>query len=533
MSTIKPLCNMMAIVISALSLAACSGEEPAGDGDGPRTLVVDINYSGDLRTADPGRMLEVTGYLVDRQLYDTLLTFEEGDLSEVVPSLAESFEASKDAKTYTFILRDDIEFSDGTPMTSADVVFSLNRLKNLKGNPSYLMDGLSVSAPDETTVVIQSQTPNPAIPRLITQQNFGVLNSKLVKEHGGTDAPDADSTDKAEDFLNQTSAGSGAYVLESFSTTTEVVFKRNSNYWGPEPAYDRVVLRNVEEPTQLTNIQQGESQVILNVSTDQAGTLPKDGSLQVFVEPSTLMLFIFANTDPSVSEVAADRDVWEAIRYGIDYDSLLELGGEGTVQPSSVIPYGVPGALPEAEAPKQDVERAKAALERSGIPNPTVELEFPSDMTTGGADLDPIAERVQSNLKEIGLNVQLAPVPLAKSLETWRAGEEELGMWDIASSYGDPSEFLTFTPGGDNGSRANWEEGDAPEVEELAKDASTSIDEDERAQLYSDLAASLNESSPFFPLLQPAKVLVAAPSVTNVKFDPALPFNFAKLGYKG
>ena len=110
-----------------------------------KTLVVDRSF--EIRTSDPQRAFEPTASIVDRAVYDTLLTFRGGDVSR--PRLhggARLHARRRDAKTYTFDLRRDIRFADGTPMTAADVVFSFRRLINLKGNPSFLLAGVTVSA---------------------------------------------------------------------------------------------------------------------------------------------------------------------------------------------------------------------------------------------------------------------------------------------------------------------------------------------------------------------------------------------------
>src|SRR6185437_9946104 len=114
-------------------------------------------------------------------------------------------------------LRKNIKFTDGTPLTSADVVFSFDRLVNLKGNPSFLLAGITTTAKGPYTVVLHSNTPNPAIPVLVANTSLGIVNSKVVKAHGGTDAVGADKKDKAESYLNKISAGSGPYVLKTFN----------------------------------------------------------------------------------------------------------------------------------------------------------------------------------------------------------------------------------------------------------------------------------------------------------------------------
>ena len=133
---------LVAAATAFLSASAWSAEVQA------ETLVVDRSF--EIRTSDPQRAFEPTASIVDRAIYDTLLTFKGGDVSRPLPMAAQSFQASRDAKTYTFQLRRDIRFADGTPMTAADVVFSFRRLINLKGNPSFLLGGVRVSAAAST-----------------------------------------------------------------------------------------------------------------------------------------------------------------------------------------------------------------------------------------------------------------------------------------------------------------------------------------------------------------------------------------------
>lgn len=94
------------------------------------------------------------------------------------------------------------------------------------------MNGITVSAPDAGTVVLTTEKPTPQVLAIVTSPALAVLNSKLVKANGGSDAVDAKDTDKALDFLKSTSVGSGPYILKSFNLTTEVVLIKNKKYWG-------------------------------------------------------------------------------------------------------------------------------------------------------------------------------------------------------------------------------------------------------------------------------------------------------------
>jgi peptide/nickel transport system substrate-binding protein len=511
----------------ALVLAACgkSSSSSSSSNNAARTLVIDKSF--DLKTADPGREFEVSGQIVVKAMYDTLLTFEGSDSTKPVPLLAESYTQSPDGKTFTFKLRSGVKFSDNTPMTAADVAFSLNRVRELKGNPSFLMDGVTATAPDDSTVLLKSDKPNPALPFLLPNPGLGVLNSKVVKEHGGTDQPGADKTDKAEAFLNQTSAGSGPYVLESFNTTSQTVVKVNPNYWGAKkPAYSRVVMRNVQANTQRINVEKGDSQLALDLSPDQTSGM-STANLQLQNTASPNIFFLLANANSKVSAVTSTPAFREAVRFGLDYQSLVQLTGQGGRQAAGVIPSMFVGALDQSDAVTRDVAKAKAAL---GGKTVNVELEYPSDFSANGLSFGPIAERVQANLKEVGINVKLSPKPIATSLENYRAGKEQLGLWLWGPDYPDPSDYLVFGPGRLVGLRAGWAAGADPKIENLAKQAETELDQAKRGPLYQDFQRQLNQSGPFFPIFQPAQVLVAAKSLTNLQYNPTWTVDLASLG---
>ncbi|MFC4535458.1 ABC transporter substrate-binding protein [Sphaerisporangium dianthi] len=518
------------LLTGALSLAACSGgststTSPQGGGSTSKTLVMDASFT--LKTADPGRNYEPTGLIVGKALYDTLLTFEGSDVTKPVPSLAESFEQSPDGKTLTLKLRQGATFSDGSPITADDVVFSLNRVRDLKGNPSFLLDGVEVAKTDATTVTMTSKTPRPELPFILPNPALGILNSKVVKEHGGT----ADSSDKAEQYLNGASAGSGPYELESFNTSSQVVLKANAKYWGPDkPTYTKVVIRNVESATQKLNVQRGDSQIALDLSGDQIKGV--SGNFQTLKTASANVVFLLANQDPGVSKATVNPKIVEAVRKGVDYQGLLELAGEGSVQAPGVIPTMLLGALPADQAVKRDVEGAKAAVAASGVSNPSVKLEYPSDLTLQGLSFQPFAERIQANLKEVGITVELAPAPVATALDNYRNGKEELGLWYWGPDYPDPTDYLAFLPGKTVGLRAGWKAGADKDLESLGDKAASTIGDDTRKQLYTDIQNKLNASGPFIPLIQPSQNIVTAASVTGLQFHPVWTVDVAALGAK-
>src|SRR5579859_7234227 len=515
------------VAVAALTvLAACGG----GSGSTTTTnhvLVIDKSF--DLKTADPQREFEVSGGIVAKSLYSTLLTFKGSDSATPVPEVASSYTASSDAKTFTFKLRNDIKFSDGTPLTSADVLFSFNRLINIKGNPSFLLSGITVTAPDASTVVLTSSTANPAISFIIPNPALGIVNSKVVKAHGGTDQPGADKTDTAESFLDTTSEGSGPYVLKSFSTTSEVDLTANPNYWGPKPYYNTVVIRNIQAPTQLIDIQKGSNEVALDLSSDQAASL-SGSSVQIKASPGPNVFFLFANDNAKISKITTNKHFQNAVRDALDYASYVQLAGAGAIQAPGVVPSMFLGALTPADNAKFDLATAKSELAASGISNPTVNLGFPSDFTANGIAFSTLAQKVQANLQAAGITCNLTGSPISTALADYRAGTEQMGLWLWGPDYPDPNDYLVFLPGELVGLRAVWAKGADPSLEALGAQASSSTDNTARGQLFQQIQRQLNTDGPFFPLIQPGQVVAATKGVTGADYNPTWTIDPAGVG---
>ncbi|MFF2522649.1 ABC transporter substrate-binding protein [Streptomyces liangshanensis] len=513
------------VTLAALALSACSGGTSAPGSAGGKTLVVDTSFN--LKTADPGREFEPTGSIVDKALYETLLTFKGGDVTKPLPGLASSYEESPDSKVLTLHLRAGARFSDGSAVTADDVVFSLTRVIGLKGNPSFLLDGVTVAKKDASTVTLTSEKANPALPNILPNPALGILNAKAVRAQGGT----ATAADAAEKYLNKSSAGSGPYTLTSFNANTQVVLAKNPKYNGAQkPTYDKIVLRNVQAPTQKLNVQRGDSQIALDLNSDQSAGIA--GGLKVLSGPSSDVIFLLLNLDPGVSDATADAKFREAVRKGIDYKSLLTLGGSGSVQPGGVIPSTFVGALPPGQAPARDLAGAKAALAASKIKNPSVKLSYASDLTLDGLSFQSMAERVQAQLKEVGIKVTLAPAPTTTELDNYRNGKEQVGLWYWGPDYPDPSDYLAFLPGGLVGLRAGSKAGADPALTALGEQAATTTDAAGRQKLYEEIQTDLNNDGAFIPLMQPSRHIVAASSVTGLAYNPVWTIDVAELGAK-
>ena len=511
----------LAVGVAVAAAAAAYTTATGSAAQGSDTLVVDRSF--EIRTSDPQRAFEPTASIVDRAVYDTLLTFRGGDVARPRLMAARGYRASRDARTYTFELRRDIRFADGTRMTAADVVFSFRRLINLKGNPSFLLSGVTVSARGRYRVVLRSQTPNTAIPTIVANTSLGIVNSRLARRHGATDEANAARTDRAERWFNSPAsrgAGSGPYVLRQYSTTSQIVLEQNPRYWGRKPAFERIVLRNMVAATQFINIQRGRHEVAIDLSAQQAQALRNNRRVRVTTQPSTWVFWLFANNNPAISTATANRRFQAAVRYALDYPSFVRLAGGGAIQARGIIPSMFVGALPPSAAVRRDLARARRELAASGVRGQTFTLEYPSDLTINGVSFASLAQRVQANLREAGISVELSGAPVGTWLDKYRSGRMAFGLSLWGPDYPDPADYLAFMPGELVGLRVGWRKGADPALERLAARARVTTSDRARAPIYRQIQQRLNRSGPYFPLIQPTQVFAATRDLQGAVFNP-------------
>lgn len=509
--------------IALLALAGCSGGNSANNGDdssGSGSLVIDTAFS--IETTDPGHTYDPTGNMIAKAIYETLVDFEGSDVSTPVPGLA-SWEQNDAATEFTFTLEGDRVFSDGTPIEAKDVVFSLQRIQGMEdAKPNFLLAGITITEVDDKTITFTSETPLLQLPAILANPALGIVNSDVVIENGGA----TDGSDSAQSFLDGESAGSGPFVLDTLDLSSQVVLTKNDEYNGDEEsAYDRVVVRNVSESaTQLANLKGGDSMVAMDLNGDQVAGLGDD--LTVDSVPSGQTIFLLLNQGEAGGDLANVK-IAEAIRYALDYDALLELAGAGAVQATGVIPPGFEGSLDGGVS--QDLDAAKAALAEAGYTGQTLKLQFPNDYPVGGVEFTPLAERIQAQLEDAGIAVELAPAPFATELDAYVNGTEGFGLWFWGPDYADSANFLPFGPGLKVGLRAGWAAEANPEIAEIAANAASATDADERTALFTEFAEAMQAEGPFVPLIVPGRNIASASAVSGAVYNSVWEMDIAEI----
>ena len=294
-----------------------------------------IALNSDIVALDPAFAYDFTTNPVVNQITQGLLTVNENN--ELEPQLASSWEATDDV-TYVYQIRDDVTFSDGTPMTMDDVLFSLERIKNPE-TASYLLwtfdnvDSFEQTGDWELTVHLKEPS---ATWKYIFATTAGHIISKEFYE------ANEDTFGTAESGL----MGTGPYVFDSWTSGQEIVLVKNENYWDKdqEIEMDKLVFKIIpEDTTRASALMSGEVDFTPNTPSDMVETLKKSDNLDVQDVETMGIQFLAFNTQRAPFD---DVNVRKAIASTIDLASLQEniikdAGKEGGCLPNSSVLYTI------------------------------------------------------------------------------------------------------------------------------------------------------------------------------------------------
>ena len=496
MNRSKTLFLLIAVLVVLLGVFTAAAQDE-------KVLVIGWSESTD--AYDPANGFTHSTHIINHVTYSQLVTFPDEDASEIVPQLADSWEISEDGRTYTFSLNADAVFANGDDITADDVVFSIGRLQNYNGNPSFLADGIeSVEAIDDDTVAFTLPDPRPSFLSEITSSVFSVTNADVIRANGGTDAMDAAETDTAGAYLDSTSAGSGPYVLDNWEPQSRTELVRNESFWGDASYFDRIIFQHMPEgATQKAALEAGDIDLAMDLTPDQIPGLMGKESIEIFRGPNTLTHFIIMNTEEEKSGPFANPTVQLAVRYALDYEGYKTLWGG--VTPGTNMWVGFFSAFGEDRAFSRDLDKARELLAEAGYPDGLdVELEYP-DIVYGGVSFATNAQKIQADLGEAGINVTLAPGEMQIALERYRTGNHGVAYWLWGPDVLDPLDFLSFMPSGKVATeRNNWDLDEVPqEIQDLIAQAKVVSDPMDRMEVFTALQEYTQQYGPFAPFNVP------------------------------
>ena len=466
---------LLALPLVAASLSACTagGSGGAGGGGGSTaagsTSVV-VGFKHEFNTMDPLRADYAQTNMVDNIVYEPLIRFDAAQDNKMVGALATSFTVADDAKSISFTLRDKVTFHDGTPFTAKDVKYSLDRYVRLgQGIASQLAGYDSTTVVDDSHVVVNLKSPNAFFINGLA--NVYILESDAVSKNAGSD--------DAQGWLQAHEAGTGPFEGTGSTSADGTTVKRFDKYWSfDDKRPTQMVFRRIDESaTNRDELKAGNIDVSFGLSAIDATALKDQSGVSVKFVPTSGQTQLWFNTSTGPT---ADAKIREGLSLAFDYSGGFQkiLNSNGAISSGILSPAFT--CRPDAKPSAQDKAKAKELL--SGLGSTSLDLRYQSVDSTQTQ----IATLFQSNLKDLGVTVNLVPIAFPDYLKTLSDPATIPGL-TLINDYiltPDPGAGLDKLYNSANIGGTNKGAYSNPQVDELLNKARTVADAGARCDLY-------------------------------------------------
>lgn len=450
-------------------LFGCGG---GGEGEGGEDAVKDtvvIAAPEDIKSADPHADWSGIHYYVYWTCYDRLIGYDY-ETAQYQPELAKSWEVSEDGMEYTFYLRDDVKWHDGTQFTAADVVYTAERgIETSNGNFPSVKEIVAV---DDYTVKFYMSEPNAVF---LDKQWIG--DAAIIQNGCG---------DTVATNIN----GTGAYKVKEWVVGDHMTLEANPEYWGGEPAVKEIKYVTMPESNaRLMAVMAGDADAAA-INPENVKQATTDENLTIGSEPSASINYLMFNQK---NEIFQKKEVRQAVAYALDKEAILEaqVQGYGVIN-DTIIPSFIAGFNSEITGYERNIEKAKELLAQAGYPD-----GFSIELTTLTGQHDLAAQVIQAQLKEIGIEVSLKQLDRATFLEELSKQSLDFFLKDRGATNADYYISIYHSKNIENGK--NWIYLQDPAVDEIL-DVISKSDGEAYAAKVSELQALMHEECYSIPI---------------------------------
>jgi peptide/nickel transport system substrate-binding protein len=416
-----------------MTVGACGGGE--GDGGGAQAAG-EIDRDATLRATyvvpptplDPHTpTAEVAQFPYISLVYDRLTQMVHGERgAELAPMVAESWEFSEDGRRLTFTLRDDVTFSDGSPVDAEAVRLSLERALTHPESTAENVLGVieAVEAPEPRTLIVTTSQPTTNLPYLLSTGFGSITNPKAL------DKPDLDVAPE----------GSGAYVVTAYKAGDSVTYERRDGYWDPEAGKAKTVVISgiVDHNARINGVRGGEDHItgLQTQQFDDAESLGNGFPVHSYRQGVGTRQAVYINQHrPYLSDVR----VRQALNYAVNRQAIIDALMDGAATPmNQPLAEGEPGHL--ADPPVNytyDPDKARELLQQAGVPQGhQVKI-----VSANYSPVKDIAAAVQAQLGEVGLTATVDYTDSLEALRVWTPNSE----YDLSVAVRTGSETPSLT----------------------------------------------------------------------------------------
>ena len=493
--------------------------EAANPNSAEESKTLTISWPKDIGPLNPHQYAP-NEFFAQGMYYEPLIDYGEG--GQLVPKLAESWDISEDGKIYTFHLRQNVKFSDGSDFDANVVQKNFDTILANRDSHSWL----GVISQIDKTEVVDAHTyritlKNKYYPAL---QEFAVV--RPLRFLGAAGFPDDGNT--AESIKSPVTTG--PWVLSEYKKDEIAVFARNDNYWGTKPKLSKLVVKVIPDPeSRVLALEKGDIDLIYGegiISLDAFVNLRDSGKFETSVSDPLASRALIIN---SAKGPFADLNVRLALQHAVNKQALVDGVTNGVEKAADTIiasnfPYANVGSKPY----DYSLDQAQTLLDQAGwkLPDGTsvrekdgkpLEIEL---VYMGDDEIEkPMAAAIQSDLKQIGVSLKITGVERQLRNKRMETADFDLLFWSTYGAPYDPHNFVStnYQPGyGIFESQQGLSM--AKELHQQMKDVLLTTDETERQKLYGTIFTTLHEQAAYLPISYLTSIAVYPKYVTGLKF---------------
>jgi peptide/nickel transport system substrate-binding protein len=497
-----------AFLAIVLAVSGCSAGKSVDlqSGGAPSGGTLTVAIGGEPDQLDPQKTSSYFSFEVLENVFDTLV--QPDAKLQMQPALATKWETSDDQLTWTFHLRKGVTFQDGTPMTSADVVYSYKRIIDEKLSNAWKFSSVKdVTAPNASTVVITLTQPTPNL-----LSNLGGFKGMAIVEKANVESGK----------ITTAPVGTGPFSVAENVQGDHITLKANPHYWGGAPKISKVEYKFISEPsTALAALKSGEIQWTDVVPTQQVAQLKKDSSITIGQTPSSDYWYLALNEQHAPWNNVKAR---QAIAYAIDRDAIIKAVSYGTAQKNEL-------AIPKSsfwytsyDKYSKNLSKAKELMSEAGYTGGSLDMlatsDYPETVTA--------AQIIAADLEPLGIKVNIRQPDFSTWLDEQNKGDFDMLMMGWLGNI-DPDDFYYSQQHTDGSSNAQHYSNVT--VDKLLDQARVEVDKDKRKQLYGEAAKIVADDASYIYLYNPAVIQAWSPKLKGyeTRADRAIRFSTASL----
>ncbi|WP_442596544.1 glutathione ABC transporter substrate-binding protein [Neobacillus sp. D3-1R] len=476
-------------------------KQESGGSDGGELVIAVLS---DATQLDPHKGTDIpSANVYHGKIYEGLVIQDKN--MDIQPGLATEWNKLDDL-TWEFKLRQGVKFHDGTDFNAEAVKKTLERVVDpeVASPRAKLFDMITeIKIVDDYTIQLKTAYPFSPLLSNLAHYSGGIISPKAIEEQG--------------DKLGQHPAGTGPFKLDSWTPGSELKLVKNEDYWGDKPKVDSVVYKVVpEDATRIAMVETGQAHLAEPVPVTEVERIENSQTMKLIRSEALGIDYIGFNTQKKPFDNVKVR---QAISLAIDTDMIVQgvFNNVGTKATAPMGP-GVWGHNPNLTGWDYDVEKAKALLKEAGYPNGFKTTIWTND----NKERVDVAEVVQSQLKGIGIDVEIKVMEWGAYLDATSKGEHDMFIlgWSNMTGDADYNQFFLFHSDakGEAGNRSFYSN---PKVDELINQGRQEADPNKRQEIYNEAQEIEMEDAPMVFLRNDENLMAAGKNVNGFWIHPA------------